>query len=288
VLGRRIGPYGVLFQDMMGQAAQQSGIRGGSGYAARVARRLERWAVARASAVAAVSESFLPHLRALGLSDDRVVLTPNWPHLARPDMDAGERSALRERLGWSPGTQVVLHAGNMGLKQGLEQVVASAQLADATQRPVLFVLLGDGNQRAALERAGSGVRRLRFMDSQPDDDYMRILGAADVLLVSELASSVSMSLPSKLTSYFLAGRPIVAAVPPDGGTARELVRSKAGIVVPPSQPRALLDALEEIASTADLERRLGAAGQEYAERHLSEHVALSRLEAFADRVLAAA
>lgn len=288
MLGRRRRPYGVLFQDMIGPAAQQSGIQGGSGSTARVARRLERWAVAQAAAVATVSESFLPHLHALGVSDDRLVLTPNWPHLAMPTIQDRERLDLRQSLGWDSEAQVVLHAGNMGLKQGLEQVVTSAKLADALQLPVLFVLLGDGNQRAHLEHGGLGVRRLRFLASQADDRYMRILAAADVLLVSERESSVSMSLPSKLTSYFLTGRPIVAAVPPHGGTAREIVRSGAGVVVPPSQPTALLEALDRIRTTPDLGRQLGAAGQRYAERHLSERVALSRLQSFADRVLGAA
>jgi colanic acid biosynthesis glycosyl transferase WcaI len=288
MLTRGTRPYGVLFQDMMGPAAQQSGIQGGSGSAARVARRLEWWAVARAAAVATVSESFLPHLHALGFDADRLVLTPNWPHLAMPNVEERERSDLRQSLGWHSETQVVLHAGNMGLKQGLEQVVSSARLADALELPVLFVLLGDGNQRVHLERKARGVKRLRFLASQPDDRYMRILAAADVLLVSERESSLSMSLPSKLTSYFLTGRPVLAAVPPDGGTAREIMRSGAGIVVPPSQPRRLLRALEDIRLTADLGRRLGAAGQLYAERHLSEPAALSRLEAFADRILAAA
>lgn len=51
--------------------------------------------------------------------------------------------------------------------------------------------------------------------------------------MNERASAVDMSLPSKLTSYFSAGAPIVAAVPASGGTAAEVRRSGAGVVVPP-------------------------------------------------------
>lgn len=40
-----------------------------------------------------------------------------------------------------------------------------------------------------------------------------------MLVVNERASAVDMSLASKLTSYFSAGRPVVAAVPAGGGTA---------------------------------------------------------------------
>ena len=63
-----------------------------------------------------------------------------------------------------------------------------------------------------------------------------VLAAADVLLLSERASVVDMSLPSKLTSYAVAGRPIVAAVPAGGTTAAELDRSGAALRVEPGDP----------------------------------------------------
>jgi hypothetical protein len=45
-----------------------------------------------------------------------------------------------------------------------------------------------------------------------------------------------MSLPSKLTSYFPAARPVVAAVAPDSETAREIQSAQAGYVVAPEDP----------------------------------------------------
>ena len=35
---------------------------------------------------------------------------------------------MRARLGWRPGQTVLLHSGNMGLKQGLEVLVEAARL----------------------------------------------------------------------------------------------------------------------------------------------------------------
>ena len=48
---------------------------------------------------------------------------------------------------------VVLHVYNMGYKQGLENVIAAAELARRTNSRARFVLLGDGNQRASLQAA---------------------------------------------------------------------------------------------------------------------------------------
>jgi glycosyltransferase involved in cell wall biosynthesis len=45
---------------------------------------------------------------------------------------------------------VCLDAGNTGFKQALDNVVEAAR--SLASMPVLFVLMGDGNQRAELER----------------------------------------------------------------------------------------------------------------------------------------
>lgn len=108
-------------------------------------------------------------------------------------------------------------------------------------------------------------------------DFPDVLAAADVLLVNERASAVDMSLPSKLTSYFSAGVPVLAAVPPDGGTAAEVVRSGGGVLVAPENPAALLVALLALGDSPDERARLGAAGARHAAEHLSAEAALGRL-----------
>src|SRR5439155_358895 len=125
------------------------------------------------------------------------------------------RHATRRVLGWEPGEQVVLHAGSMGIKQGLEQVIAAARLVEAQGAPVRFVLLGDGSQRQTLQHLGRNLRRCSFMDPVPAAQLIDVLAAADVLFVSERSSMRDMSLPSKLTSYFLAARPVLAATRTD-------------------------------------------------------------------------
>jgi hypothetical protein len=85
---------------------------------------------------------------------------------------------------------IVVHAGNMGVKQGLENVVAAARLA-ATEMPagtIRFVLLGDGNQRCRLQKEGVGVASLEFIKPLPDWVFRATLHAADVLLVNEKPS----------------------------------------------------------------------------------------------------
>ena len=269
-------PYGLLFQDLMGPAAAQSGIEGG-GSVARATRRAEQWAVGRARAVAAVTEAFFPYLAGLGVTPDRLGHVPNWTHIAAASRD---REAVRHELGWDDGRTVVLHAGNMGLKQDLAQVVHAARLAATNADRIRFVLLGDGSQRADLERQAAGISALAFMDPVPDDRFPDILAAADVLLLSERHSVRDMSLPSKLTSYVAAGRPIVAAVAAGGTTAREIEGSGIGLVVPAGDPAALLNGIGHLTSEPDLPARLTRTAREYAAARSDRDQTAARLDAF--------
>jgi glycosyltransferase involved in cell wall biosynthesis len=263
-------PFVPVVQDLMGAAAAQSGISGGD-RAAAVAARAERYALSRAALVGVIHDSFRPRVEAMGVDPARIRLVPNWSHVARPSKD---RAETRSRLGWAPGRQVVLHSGNMGLKQGLEVLVDAARLDPGVD----FVLMGDGNQRAALEERARGIPNLHFLPPAETADFPDVLAAADVLAVTQRASVLDMSVPSKLTSYFAAGRPVVASVAAQGGTADEVRRSGAGVLVPPEDPAALLKTLAELAADPAEADRLAARGPRYVDERLSRAAGLGRLD----------
>jgi putative colanic acid biosynthesis glycosyltransferase WcaI len=278
---RHRAPYGLLFQDLMAPAASQSGIAGG-GAVANATARAEAWASAGARAVGVVTKSFEPYLRSIGVPLDRIHQVPNWTNLSKPAMPVPE---TRTHFGWSPGDQIVLHAGNIGLKQGLEQVVRAARLCAQRDAHVRFVFSGGGNQASAIERSARGLSNVSFLGVQPDGTHASLLAAADVLLLSEHPAQIDMSLPSKLTSYFAAGRPLVAAVADGGASASEVERSQAGLRVRPGDAEGLLAALTRLRVDPSLARKLGAAGAAYAEKHTTQSANLARGAALVDAIV---
>ncbi|MFI6413823.1 glycosyltransferase family 4 protein [Streptomyces sp. NPDC050585] len=271
-------PFVPVVQDLMGAAAAQSGIEGGD-RAAAAAARVEAYVLRRATLVGVIHETFLAGVTALGVAPGRVRVVPNWSHVAAPSRP---REETRRRLGWAPGDTVVLHSGNMGLKQGLEVLVGAARLDPG----VRAVLMGDGNQREALGRLAAGVPNVEFLPPVDDAEFPEVLAAADVLAVTQRASVLDMSVPSKLTSYFAAGRPVVASVAGGGGTAQEVRRSGAGVLVPPEDPAALLEAVRKLAADPSAADALGAAGPRHVAAHLGREAGLARYDALLDEVLA--
>ena len=139
---------------------------------------------------------------------------------------------------------------------------------------------------ASTRSAARDLPNVRFLGVQPDGMHASLLAAADVLLLSERPTQLDMSLPSKLTSYFAAGRPIVAMVAADGASAREVDRSGAGLIVPAGEPERLLEALARLRAEPAFAAELTAAGPAYAESHTSAAACLARATALIDEIAA--
>jgi colanic acid biosynthesis glycosyl transferase WcaI len=281
---RRLGcPYGLIFQDLIGPAASQSGV--GAGRIAGLIGGAEAWIARGAAAVGIIAEGFRPYLESLGVAPHRVHRVRNWLHVDEPALS---RTTVRHRLGLPIDALVCLHAGNMGYKQGLANVIECARLAVDAEPRLLFVLMGDGNQRQLLVDLAQRYRlpNLRFLPIQPAELFTSVLAAADMLLVNQRASVTNMSLPGKLTSYFASGRPLVAAVSPQSETARELMATDTGVLVTPDEPELLLEAIRKLAADPDRQDELGSAGGRYARTALSGDQALAGLTALVETIAA--
>ncbi|HYM15516.1 MAG TPA: glycosyltransferase [Dehalococcoidia bacterium] len=277
-------PYGLLFQDLVGQSAGQSGITGGAAVSG-VTRLAEGWAARGAAAVGVVAEGFRPYLEGVGVEPGRIRRVRNWTHTGAATID---RDAMRAWLDLPSDAVVCLHAGNMGHKQGLENLVECARLAAASAPAMLFVLAGDGSQRAAIEALAGRyeLTNVRFLPLQSDQIFPSVLACADILLVNQRGTVSDMALPSKLTSYFAAGRPVVAAVARSSETWRELTWSGGGLAVLPDDPPALLDALLRVAADPGLAAHLAASARRWSDEMLSPDAALRSYEQLIAAVLA--
>lgn len=249
--------------------AETPGASGG--LAGSVIGRIESALARSVDQVVVIHQRFQRYVtEKLGVRPDRLTVIRNWSHV-RP-ASPSEVEQMRSALGWDRSSEtIVLHAGNMGEKQGLENVVNAARYAETVGAPVRFVLMGDGNQRDSLEALGAGCPNLEFKEPAPASEFMAVLGSADVLLVNERPSMLEAAVPSKLTSYFATGRPVLAATSELSITSEELSLSGAGETVSPTDPAGL------VATSIELGTRRAAqyatAGPAFVAQHLSAEAA---------------
>ncbi len=274
-------PYGVIVQDIMGSAAAQGGVRGGRSVS-KLASAIESSGLHAADAVATIHPRMAAEVGRLG---DRVT-TPsviyNWTHVRAA---TASRQAARDRFGWRDGEVIALHSGNMGKKQNLEVVVDAGRSADSSRSSVRMILAGGGSQRSCLEKYAAGCPKVNFLDGVEERDYADLLASADVLVVNERPGMREMSLPSKLTSYLTAGRPVVAATDSGSATAEFVRATGAGVVIPSGDARALHNTIAELAANRSLAHRMGELGRRFAEQHLSPTQAMAKYDTWVDQLL---
>lgn len=270
--GRRRPAVALWMQDLYGAGIQESaGL--GSRLVGEAMTRMESTIARHCDVAVVIHDRFARYaVQTLGVDPARVHVVRNWTHVATPD--PASRTRLRARFGWAPGETIALHAGNMGAKQGLENVVQAAWRAEQLGAPVRFALMGDGSRREALERAGRGCSHLQFLAPAEEADFTNVLAAADVLVLNERASLKQAAVPSKLTSYFISGLPVVAATDAGGATAEEVLASRAGVVVAPEDPAALLDGIVAVARNWGPDQ--ASAGPRYVAERLREEVSIAR------------
>lgn len=282
-LSRRSPIVSVWLQDIYSLGVTETGT--GGGIVSRVMTWVEKSTLRAASGVVVIHPRFERYLTGkLRIDPDRISVIRNWTHLEfAPPSDV---PAIRRSHGWGDRETVVLHAGNMGVKQGLANVVLAARLADERNLPIRFVLLGNGSQRHALQELGADVERLQFIESLDDAAFQGALAAADILLVNEKLGVSEMAVPSKLTSYFNAGRPVLAATDRTGVTAGEIEAACGGAVVDAGDPAALLDAAMRLGRDPERALQFGANGMRYRREVLGEETAIDRYAAWLKRLAA--
>jgi glycosyltransferase involved in cell wall biosynthesis len=269
----------IWVQDIYSLGVKETGATGAGG--AALMRKFESFVFRRSDAVVVIHDRFKTVLQdTLHVDAEKIHVIRNWTHL---QASVSDRAAYRSKFGWGSET-VVLHAGNQGAKQALENVVEAARMADDRRSLVRFVLLGDGNQRELLASLAEGVSRIDFMKSLDDADFQGAMAAADILLVNEKPGVSEMAVPSKLTSYFSARRPVLVATDRNSITAEEIETAGAGIRVDAGNPEALLNEALELGSDPVRSKKYGTAGGIFQSTVLSAETAISEFQSLLQRL----
>jgi glycosyltransferase involved in cell wall biosynthesis len=235
--------------------------------------RLESQLFRDSDAIVAISSDYLPPILGSGVDEDHVSVVENWAPLdVEPDPAGSAAWARSHGLGPAP---VILYAGTLALKHNPALLLDLA--SGLPQATVVAVTEGPGAEW--LREHGSHLDNLRLLPQQPYGDLGDMLGAADLLLVVLEPDASTFSVPSKVLTYLVAGRPILAAVPAENRAARMLKEAGAGRVVMPTDARGLVSAAREMLADSDELRRSAAAGRAYAVKTFAIDPITDRFEA---------
>ncbi len=189
-------------------------------------------------------------LAGIGIPEQFTVLPPGVPEDV-PSDPAG----ARQRLGLSDAQAgVVAFVGRLSGVKRPDRFLDAAEHVAATHPRCVFLVVGDGDERAALE-ARPRTADVRFLGWR--GDVADVYAASDLVVVT----SDNEGMPVTLIEAAMAGR---ACVTTDVGSAGEVVLDgRTGLVVP-CDSRAIAEAVIDLLDHTDRRSAYGTAAREHA------------------------
>jgi colanic acid biosynthesis glycosyl transferase WcaI len=231
--------------------------------------------------VSSISEKMVERLIAKGCDSGKTLSFPNWVDMTSL-YPIEKKENIRADFGFAQDAFIVLYSGNLGAKQGLDQLIEAARLL--IDHPAIhFVIAGDGAYRETLQRLAAGMKNVTFLPLQPAEHFNAFLNAADVHIVSQLSGIADAVMPSKLLGILAVGGAVIAAV--QKGTGLALVIEEAGgIPVAHGDPKSISDVLVSLYTHRDRLHAMRKRAREYALQHFDKDKILTDIEREIDRL----
>ena len=132
--------------------------------------------------------SMVERLKTKGIQPAKCVYFPIWvdTKIIRP---LHRFNQLPKELALSPDTFVALYSGSMAEKQGLEILIAVANILAADYPKILFVLCVQGAAKKRLVELSKDLPNVRFLDLQPPERLNNLLNLANVHLLPQVSNA---------------------------------------------------------------------------------------------------
>jgi glycosyltransferase involved in cell wall biosynthesis len=223
-----------------------------------VYRTLERVLARGSDRLIAVSDAVKRDLLGLGIGDEHKIQVIPLGLELQPLAGELPRGGLRRESGVDGAAPLVGIVGRLVAIKDLPTFLAAARIVAQTHPEVRFAVVGDGEERSLLEyqarRMGlDGVVHFHGWKR----DTREIFGDLDVVV----NCSRNEGTPVALIEGLAAGRPVVATRV--GGTPDLLADGRHGLLVPPSDPSSLAQAIVSVLDHRDEALARSREGQRY-------------------------
>jgi glycosyltransferase involved in cell wall biosynthesis len=188
----------------------------------------------------------------------------------------GAAGTLRQELGLTPETALVGMISVLRSWKGHATLLdAAGQILEKAKKPVRFVIAGDGPGRVEIEeKIAQSPWRQNITLLGHRNDVPNLLASLDVLVLPSYAHE---GIPQIILQAQAAARAVVATTV--GGIPEVVEDGVTGFLVPPRNPKALAEKIEELLDNPALRSRLGRAARAKVEKQHG-------LDAMGERLLA--
>jgi glycosyltransferase involved in cell wall biosynthesis len=198
---------------------------------------LEAFLYKHADQVMVNSPGFINHVTSRGAKQVKLIPNGADPDMFDPEVDGG---VYRQKHGLTDQF-VILYAGAHGLSNDLNIVLEAAK--EIRHRPdVLFLMVGDGKEKAALQKRAQDLNlsNVLFLPPVPKNEMVEVMAASNACLaILKPLELYKTTYPNKVFDYMAAARPVLLAI--DGVSRQVVEEAQAGVFCQPGDPHALAE-----------------------------------------------
>lgn len=178
-----------------------------------------------------------------------------------------------------------VYTGSINLHANVDLIIKAFAKADIPNSELL--IYGGGNQKDYCVKMveDMGLKNVSF-GFVKRTDIPQVQANASALVLALPSGNGNLCLPSKMTSYMLSGKPVIASVDQDSATTRYIKEAQCGISVKPDNIDALVDGFRKFSSMPHEQlKTLGTNSRQFAEQNLTRKVNLQRVVENIEHVL---
>ena len=228
-------------------------------------RDLETSCMQAADLVVTLGEAMREEIVARGVPAGKVLIVPNAvsAEFLKPLPDA---AGLRQKLTINPGEYVVGLVSSLVPHEGIGTLLEATAILRARGLPVRALIVGDGPERAALQRQAASLGEAAiFTGRVPAAEVRQFHALLDVFVVPRTPDRVcQLVTPLKPIEAMASGLCVVTS---EVKALAEIVKHEVtGMQTVPQDPVSLADALEHLLYAPDIRRKLGDNAREWVAR----------------------
>ncbi len=256
LLGTR---YVCLVHDVYPDVLPHFGIASEKSLVVRLWHRLNRRIYGRADRVISLGRAMADVLAAKDPRPDphsRIDIIPNWSNGELIVPGDKRDSTFFQSTGVEAGL-VMLYSGNFGRLHDVGLLVdAMEKLADAD---VHLMFVGGGQKKPMVEKrvADRGLTNVTLYPYQPLEEIGQSLTGCDVQVAVLDEGVTGLAVPCKLYGMLASGKPLLVVCNERGEMGQVVLEEKCGLVVPPGDLDALVEAICYLRDHQDQRAEMG-------------------------------
>lgn len=274
--GRKV-PFVFNLQDIFPDSLVNAGLTKEGSPIWRIGRKIESYTYSHADKIIVISDGFKRNIMAKGVSEDKIIVIPNWVDLDAVAPVERQSNLLFDEHRIERSKFVVVYAGNIGEAQGVDVIIDAAKEL-TTISDIQFVIFGGGARYQDIETRvkKEGIKNIYITNLQPQERVSEVYSMGDIALITCKPGTGNAGMPSKTWSIMACNTPIIAAYDSPSDLADVIMESGAGSCVQPCDALSLAKKIQEFYEARHEQKNRGLSIREYALRKVSRKECVNR------------